>query len=204
MNKKTNINDPINETQSLLVIREMIQISKNKIKQDGILFIIWGWMLLVKSFYGYIERTVEIPFQVNRILKYLGMAMALGCLGFTIFYLLKQRKKVQTYVGISLRYIWISLFVCMVLINLILFNVLGEIRFELQQPLFMVLMAFAVTITGGILRYRLIIYGGIIFGLLALLASYMNLSIQLLVESIAWTISFIIPGHILYAKREKQ
>ena len=32
-------------------------------------------------------------------------------------------------------------------------------QFELQHPLFMVLMAFAVTVTGGILRHRLIIIG---------------------------------------------
>jgi branched-subunit amino acid ABC-type transport system permease component len=67
----------------------------------------------------------------------------------------------------------------------------------------MVLMAFAVTITGGILRYRLIIIGGVVFGILALVASYLNLKEQLLVESAAWTISFIIPGHLIYANRKK-
>jgi branched-subunit amino acid ABC-type transport system permease component len=67
----------------------------------------------------------------------------------------------------------------------------------------MVLMAFAVTVTGGILRYRLIIIGGVVFGLLALIASLLKLQEQLLVESVAWIISFIVPGHILYANREK-
>jgi len=116
---------------------------------------------------------------------------------------LKQRKKVQTYIGISLRYVWISLFVCMVLVNLIQFNVLQDINFELQHPIFMVLMAFAVTTTGGILRYRMIIIGGVAFGILALVASYLNLQEQLLIESVAWAIAFIIPGHILYANRKK-
>lgn len=109
----------------------------------------------------------------------------------------------QTYIGVSLRYVWISLFVCMVLVNLIQFNVQHSINFELQHPIFMVLMAFAVTVTGGVLRYRLIIIGGVIFGILALVASYMKLQDQLLVESVAWIISFIVPGHILYANREK-
>ena len=67
----------------------------------------------------------------------------------------------------------------------------------------MVFMAFAVTVTGGILRFRLIIIGGVIFGILALTASYLKLQEQLLVESVAWIIAFIVPGHILYANREK-
>jgi branched-subunit amino acid ABC-type transport system permease component len=123
---------------------------------------------------------------------------------FTLYYILKQRKKVQTYIGISLRYVWISLFASMVLVNLIQMNVLHRVNFELQHPIFMVLIAFAVTVTGGILRYRLIIAGGIIFGLLALAASYFELQTQLLLEAIAWIIAFIIPGHLLYAKRNKK
>jgi hypothetical protein len=203
MDANKNTSDSLNETQSLLIIKEMIQVSKNKLKKDGILFIIWGWILLYKSLFGYIERRMVLTFQIKKTLNYLGIILALASLTFTIYYLLKQRKKVQTYVGISLRYVWISLFVSMVLVNLIQFNVLHSINFELQQPIFMVLMAFAVTITGGILRYRLIIVGGIVFGLLALIASNLNLQEQLLIESIAWVIAFIIPGHILYANREK-
>ncbi len=86
---------------------------------------------------------------------------------------------------------------------MIQFNVLHQINFELQHPIFMVIIAFAITVTGGILRHRLIIIGGILFAALAYTASYFNLQEQLLIESFAWVIAFIIPDHILYAKREK-
>ncbi len=66
----------------------------------------------------------------------------------------------------------------------------------------MVMIAFALTATGGILRYKLVIIGGIIFGGLALLASFFSLQEQLLIEAIGWMVAFIIPGHILYAKRK--
>jgi hypothetical protein len=199
---ENNASEHLSKTQSLLVIKEMIQVSKNKFRQDGVLFIIWGWFLFFKSILGYVERKIVLTYQFKRVLNYVGIAIFILCLAFTVYYLLKQRKRVQTYIGISLRYVWISLFVCMVLVNLIQFNVTQNINFELQQPIFMVLMAFAVTVTGGILRYRLIIIGGVVFGVLALTASYLNLQDQLLVESIAWIIAFIVPGHILYAGRE--
>lgn len=203
MDTNKNTSDSLNETQSLLVIKEMIQVSKSKLKQDGILFIVWGWVLFFVSTTGYIERGLALTFGIKRALNVLGIALPLIALIFSVYYLIKESKKVQTYIGISLRYVWISLFVCMVLVNLIQFNVLHSINFELQHPIFMVLMAFAVTVTGGILRYRLIIIGGVIFGILALVASYLKLQEQLLVESFAWIISFIVPGHILYANREK-
>lgn len=200
-NKKTS--DSFDETQSLLVIKEMIQVSKNKLKQDGILFIVWGWALFFVSLSGYIGRSFVLTFTLENILKIFEIVPPLLAVTFTIYYIIKQRKKVQTYIGNSLRYVWISLFVSMVLVNLIQFNVLKSINFELQHPIIMVLMAFAVTVTGGILRYRLIIIGGVVFGLLALIASLLKLQEQLLVESVAWIISFIVPGHILYANREK-
>ena len=91
----------------------------------------------------------------------------------------------------------------MILINLIQFNVLQSINFELQHPIFMILIAFAITVSGIVMRFKMIIYGGVAFGLLGLLASYYTLEGQMLIESIAWFIAFIIPGHKLYAKHTK-
>jgi len=198
--KESNI---IDENQSLTVIKEMIAVSRIKLRQDGILFIVWGWVLFYVSFSGFITRSIVLTYQMNRIISRLGIILGAATALFTIYYLIKQRKKVQTYIGISLRYVWTSLFLSTVLVNLIQMNVLHSINFELQHPLFMVLMAFAVTVTGGILRHRLIIIGGAVFGALALTASYLGLKEQLLLEAVAWMIAFIVPGHILFAKRNK-
>ena len=196
--------DSLNETQSLLVIKEMIQVSKIKFKRDGILFIVWGWILFLNYFFlNYLTNVLEITHQLMQIVHVLRILLPVFGFAYSVYYIYLQRKKVQTYIGISLRYVWISLFLSMVLVNLIQFNVLGSINFELQHPIFMVFIAFAVIITGGILRYRLIIIGGILFAVLAYTASYFKLQEQLLIESIAWVIAFIIPGHILYANREK-
>ena len=198
--KESNI---IDENQSFTVIKEMIAVSRIKLRQDGILFIVWGWVLFYVSFSGFITRSIVLTYQMNRIISRLGIILGAAAALFTIYYLIKQRKKVQTYIGISLRYVWTSLFLSTVLVNLIQMNVLHSINFELQHPLFMVLMAFAVTVTGGILRHRLIIIGGAVFGALALTASYLGLKEQLLLEAVAWVIAFIVPGHILFAKRNK-
>ena len=204
MDTNEEFSDSMTETQTLLVIKEMIQVSRNKLKKDAILFIIWGWILFVNYFFlNYLTSVPEIANQIMRIVRPLRVILPILGILYSINYILKQRKKVQTYIDISLRYVWFSLFLCLSLVNMIQFNVLKSINFELQHPIFMVFIAFAVTVTGGILRYRFIIIGGIAFAVLAYTASYFKLQEQLLIESIAWVIAFIIPGHIMYTNREK-
>lgn len=202
MKSKPENNEKFTQSESLAVIREMIRISQLKLHNDGILFILWGWLLFLIAGLGFLERSWTMPQGLQSVFRISGVIAPFVVLAYTVYYVLRQRRLVQTYIGVSLRYVWISLFVSMVLVNLIQFNVLQQINFELQHPLFMVLMAFATTITGGILRYRLIIGGGIIFGVLAYVASKLNLREQLLLEAVAWLIAFVIPGHILFYRRK--
>jgi hypothetical protein len=67
----------------------------------------------------------------------------------------------------------------------------------------MVLFAVAVVITGNVLRYKFILFGGIFFGIMAFAASYLTLPYQLLLEAISWLASFVIPGHLLYSNRKR-
>lgn len=195
--------DPFDENQSFQVVKKMIQISQKKLKNDGVLFILWGWVMFYSGLSGYIVREVLLSHRFERFLGVFGKVFGLLVVAYTVYYIWRQRKKVQTYIGISLRYVWISMVGCFVLINLILYNVLHQVNFELQHPLFMVIMAFSIVVTAGILRYKLIIIGGILFGLIALISSYFTLSYQLLFESCAWFIAFVIPGHYLYATRKR-
>lgn len=36
------------QVQSMQVIREMIDISRRKLQNDGILFMVWGWALFIR------------------------------------------------------------------------------------------------------------------------------------------------------------
>jgi hypothetical protein len=195
--------DYFDENQSLQVIREMIQVSQKKLKNDGILFILWGWLMFYNYISIFILEKIIITYQIKKILDYFGTVIGISAIAFSIYYILKQRKKVQTYIGISLRYIWISLVVCLSLTNMIIFNVIHKAYFELQHPIFMMFIAFATVTTGGIIRYKLIIFGGVIFGILAYSCSFFNLQVQMLFEAAAWLIAFIIPGHILYLNRNR-
>lgn len=199
--KQQNI-DSFDENQSLQVIREMIQVSQKKLKNDGVLFILWGWIIFYNYISWYVINNIVTTYQIKMGFEYFAKGLVVFAFAFSIYYIFRKSKKVTTYIGISLRYVWISLIVCLSLVNMIIFNTIHEFNAALQHPIFMVFMAFAVVITGGILRYKLIIFGGVVFGLLAYICSYLSLENQMIIEAIAWLIAFIIPGHYLYAKRK--
>ena len=200
---ESNHSEQFDERQSLLVIQEMIQLSQRKINNDGILLIVWGYAASLPALIRYFKEILFLPNRVMFVLKFVDPVLPLLALAFTIYYIYNEQKKVTTYIGASLRSIWISLFGCMVLTNLILANVTHEVNFTLQHPLFMVLTAFAILVTGVILRYKLIILGGIVFGILAYIASFLILKDQMLLDGIGWFLALAIPGHLMYFKREK-
>ncbi len=189
------------QAHSLQVIREMIEVSRKKLQNDGLLFIAWGWALFYSAMSRFLISRILFSNMEVRTFKIAGTIISVFVVGYTFWYLWQQRKKAQTWIGISLRWVWISVVFCMVLINLIQYNILHEIRFELQHPIFMVVFAYAVIVSGVILRYKLMIGMGILFGLLAWISSFFELNQQLLFEAIAWFVAFILPGHILFARK---
>ena len=189
------------QAQSLQVIREMIEISRKKLQNDGILFMVWGWALFYSALSRFLISKILFSRMEVKAFKIAGAIITVFVLGYTLLYLWQQRKKAQTWIGTSLRWVWISVVFCMVLINLIQMNVLHEVRFDLQHPIFMVVFAYAIIVSGVILRYRLMILTGILFGILAWVSSWFDLTNQLLFESIAWFVAFILPGHLLFARK---
>ena len=171
-------------------------------KKYGILFIVWGWLLVFTTLAGYVKRRMVYSFLAEDILNLLKIILPVIAVAFTGYYLFEQRKnKGGKPTRIALYSLWISMIGCMILVNLIQYRVMHQINFELQHPLFMVLMAFTIFMTGVILRYPFVLVGGVIFGVLALTASSLELPEQLLIESLAWFVAFVIPGHLLNAKK---
>jgi hypothetical protein len=203
METNKSISTTVNEIESQKVIKEMINASREHINSHGILFIFWGWINFIGFFAEYLTGIIVLNAQALQFERSARIVLPLLGLVFTIIYAILHREKANTYISVTLRYVWISVFMCLILTNIIQFNVLRQVYFSLQHPIFMLFIAFAIVVSGGILRHKIIITGGIIFGALALVSSIFPLKDQLLIESIGWLIAFIIPGHITYSKRKR-
>ena len=104
--KATDLNPEVfDEAQSLKVIQEMIQMAQNKMRNDGILLIVWGYAALLPALIRFFKEILFLPNRVMFFLKFVDLLLPLLALAFTIYYILKERKKVTTYIGVSLRYV---------------------------------------------------------------------------------------------------
>jgi len=171
----------------------------------GILFLLWGWAGLLKFILDYIEEYTFISISLRQGVEILGYIVIAFWMAGTIYFLYRHSAMKLTYFGYILRIVWISMILSMVIFNVIQINVLNNINFEFQHPVFMTFYAFATVISGGILKQKMLLMGGIILAISAIVSSYLELNDQLALEAVAWIAAFIIPGHIMYAKggREK-
>ena len=104
--KTTNSNPEVfDEAQSLKVIQEMIQVAQNKMRNDGILLIVWGYAASLPALIRFFKEILFLPNRMMFFLKFVDLALPLLALVFTIYYILNERKKVTTYIGVSLRYV---------------------------------------------------------------------------------------------------
>jgi len=191
------------EIGSLRVIQEMIRVSRRRLENNGILFIIWGWIMFISYIKDFVVNRIVTTVSLRSALAYVGSALMIIGILCTIYFVFIKKKKMTSHIDLSLRYVWLSLAASLVLINLIIFRQTGTVDFSLQNTIFMVVIASAIVVSGGILRYKLLIVGGIIFALMAYACSFLKWQDQLIVEALAYLVAFIIPGHILYRKRRK-
>ena len=189
------------EEQPFEVFSGLSRMIQHFVFRPGALLILWGWVMFYSYAMNYLTQKVLMASRTQSLLGNLGIVFGAIAFIITIFYLLRQTKPVAKS-EIDLRYVWASLFVSLVLINLIQFNVLHQINFELQHPIFMVVIAFAIVLSGGILHYPFLLAGGIIFAVLAYVASLLSFTDQLLMEAIGWLVAFILPGHIRYFRHK--
>jgi len=170
---------------------------------ESFLLVLWGWILFLDYFRFYICKKVMVSYEIRMMLVYISTTVViLGAL-YTLFYLSKRVEKHKTQPGASLIFTWISAFLFMGMIIVIQKNTMGQVVFELQHSLFMIVTGSAIVITGRLIKDKPVLWGGFLFVVLGFVASYLKLADQLLLECIAWAFAFIIPGHILFKSASK-
>jgi hypothetical protein len=70
-----------------------------------------------------------------------------------------------------------------------------------SYPFFILLYGLGTYISGRILQFRPLLVGGIINWILACIAAFVHYDYQMLLAAIAILTSYIIPGHLLAAKK---
>jgi len=202
MEKQMNQND-FDERKSLQIIKSAIETSKRTLKEDGILLILWGFVLSTANLWRYYESVVLTSWWMRELMKVYMILSGIAVIGITIYYIFFRKKKVRTFTSISVRYVWIGVILADNVIIMITKVILDKIDFVLLQPIQMVLIGFALFVSAGIYRYHLLSLSGILMWIAAAIAVNYDLNIQFLVRSIAEVLCFMVPGILMYSARNK-
>jgi hypothetical protein len=181
-----------NPEEGLKTIYAMIQSAKSRIGENYLYYLFWGYLVLIACIAEYALITL---FRYNQHYLVWPVLMGLGVV-ISVFFNLRQSKRStsKSLIGQVMIYLWGGWLVSFVI--LIVFANLGE-AYAGILPLAMVMYGLGIFVSGGVVDFRPLIYGGILSWIAAVVSYFQPHSVQLLIMIGVVIVSYIVPGHLL-------
>ncbi len=182
--------------QSLQVIQSMINKTKQDMSDNSIYFLVWGWITFIACTGQFILKHF-----VKYEKHYMVWLLILVGIAFSIYQGRKQEKtqRVKTYVGDSMKYLWMGMGICFFVLSMILSKIGWD---SAVFPFFIMMYGLGTFVSGNILQFRPLIIGGISAWVLAIGAAYVEYDYQMLFGAAAILISYIIPAYMFRFKNK--
>jgi len=186
------------EQDSLKVITEMIENSKAKIRDNGFFYLLWGWLVLIASVSNFILLIIhyEKSWLLWPILM-IGGGIASGIAG----YKLGKKAVVKTFFDTAMIYLWYGFLVAILIILFMAAN--GTISWIASNALIITLYGLGTFVSGGLLNFKPLIFGGIFSWVLAIVTLFIPEIYSLLAVALSVIVAYLIPGYML-SSRDKR
>ena len=185
-----------NQEEQIEIISRMINNTKEKLKPLSVNFIFWGFLIVGMSLIHYIFPQFIQSTEYSSLLFWTVLPIIVMIL--TFFYNIKVQKKTgyETYLGRAIKIIWGVFNLSWMLI--IIISILKDVN-PVTDILF--LLSTSLLITGLIIKFKPIIFGGLLLMLFTVYINY-NPSINfLLVNIIGISLGMLVPGITLYKSK---
>jgi hypothetical protein len=189
--------------ESILIIQQMIQTAKQEQKDDGLGWIIWGWLLFAASVLTWFNMKFEW-FSVYIFWNIFGIVAGLLLVYEVIGnFFLKKKPKVKTYTNDLFQRLNGGYFIFLMMIIL-------SINLGVQPvkgfALLLGLYGFWILIYGTALNFLPSVIGAFIcwgFGFAALFVKDHHFDETMILHSLAVLSGYIIPGHLAFREFKK-
>ena len=184
----------ITEQESLVIIQQMMNKTKEQLFDNSNLFLLWGFAAFICTVAQYILIKTNIQ---NSEAVWIAMPIIAV---IHIYIVIKQRSKikVQTYNGNAISALWTAIgfaFISIVFFASQKINIL---------PTIILLYAIGTFVTGKIIDFKPLVIGGSICFLLSIVIAFIKDENHLLIMAAAILISYIIPGFLLKKEYKNQ
>ncbi len=188
----------MSDKESLELIALMINKAKNRFSENGFLYLLWGWVILICC----LSQFSLLYFFSYEGAYYIWYLTWIAVIGY-VFYLNKKKKNriIRTYTDEINGFVWLVFIICTALLVFILINAEA---INYINPAILVMYGMPTFLSGIILKFRPLIIGGICCWLLSLLSLLTEYDFQLLLIAIAVIAAWLIPGYLLQKKYKKE
>jgi hypothetical protein len=185
--------------ESIRIIEQMIGRAKEEEKDNGLGWIVWGWMLFLASIINYILIVIDAPHKYIIWNIFGGVAIVYGLYNIVAKkYFRRPVAAVRTYTNELVNRLGIAFFVSLMI--MVFGNaVTGVNQSGLNFAYLLLLYGFWMFIHASAFRFELLKGGAIInwIGAIIIFISYKELGKNiLLVHAACVALGYIIPGHI--------
>jgi hypothetical protein len=182
--------------ESLSLIQSMISKTKQSMSDKSVYYLVWGWITFIACTAQFVLKHIY-----NYEKHYLVWLLTIAGVVFSIWYSSKEEKaqKVKTYVGDSMKHLWIGMGIAYFVLSMILSKYGWD---KIVFPFFIMLYGLGTFVSGSIIQFRPLIIGGIMAFALAISAAYVEYDYQMLFAAAAILISYIIPAYMLRRKNK--
>jgi hypothetical protein len=175
--------------ESLKIITEMINRTKVNIRQGSFHLLFWGWLLIVCS----LSAWLMAKFTGYSHPYYVWFLVIPGAFVSMIYGFVNGRKeKVHTYAEGLYMWTWIGFLITATVLFIVQAKNMGTVTSYI-----LLLAGFPTFLSGFIIKFRPLIFGGICFWVMALLVNFAGPSFAPLGTPIAMLIGYLIPGYML-------
>ena len=180
--------------QNLQLIEEMIATAKGNLAEGSIFYLIWGWLVFIAASINY--YLLNYTDYENHWIAWPFLMILGGILSSIVGYRRSKTQTVKTYIDRFMAFLWLSFLITLIVV-LYGISILGE---EAIYPIILALYGLGTFASGGILKYKPLMVGGIGAWVCSIIAFHVGFSDQLLLVIAAILVSYIIPGHLLKAR----
>lgn len=183
--------------ESLRLITEMIETTKNSISDSSHYFLLWGWAVVIGCVTQY--YLMAVANYSRHYYAWLVTPVAI-VLHFIFVYRDSKRDRVKTFINEANAYLWTSVGLSFFVLGF----VFSKIGWQYCFPFYILLYAVGTFVSGSLIKFRPLVIGGLICFALVVIAVYQPYDHQILIAAFAIIISYVIPGHMLRYQYKKQ
>ena len=189
-----------NEQDSIRVITEMIENSKAKIKDNSFFYLLWGWLVLIASITNFV--LLKMGYYELSWIPWMILMTGGGIVSGIVGKRLGKKAKAKTMFDTTMAYLWSGFVITLFVILFVAAS--GNISWMVSNVLVIALYGLGTFVSGGILRFKPLIIGGVLSWALAIVTLFIPEIYSLLMVAMSIIVAYLIPGYMLKSKEKNQ